>query len=229
MRDVEPVLVDHVVDLLEADVLDDPAPARRRDGIEQPPDRSPAPGLVDVGDVQSEHGVGEHRQDGEQGGDEKEPEDPRRCGDGELRGEQRRHPQGDRVHDDEERAHGREDQPAGEGDDDRPDECVDDRDHEAGEQEGPCAGGVDRDDVDALSAEGERLGDRQEPEKGEHDEQDQGIEDDTDHQPAHLSHLALLNATDGTASKGRPSPHPNDSPSRVAGRAPSEAAGRRVR
>ena len=37
--DVEAVAIDRVVDLLEADVLDDPVPPWRRQGVEEPPDR----------------------------------------------------------------------------------------------------------------------------------------------------------------------------------------------
>ena len=76
-RDVEARRVDRVVDLLEPQVLDDQVAARRRQRLEEPPDRGRRPVRRRSGPVEPEHRVGDGRQERVQGRGDDEPQQDR--------------------------------------------------------------------------------------------------------------------------------------------------------
>ncbi len=183
--DIETGGVDRVVDLLQAQVLDDRVATRRRQAFEEAPDPVASVG-AQIGPVQPEKRIDDRGQGGVQRGTDDDPQ-PRRVGDdADLdRREDRGQPDRDRVDDHDEQAHGREQESSGQRHENGPREAVDqDEDRRpAGEADEPCA--AERDDLGASGAERERLRDRDDPEEQQDDREQDGVDHHLDDETTH--------------------------------------------
>ena len=126
--------VDDLVDLLEAQVLEDQVAARRRQRIEQPPDRRGPPGGEHLWAVQAEHRARQRGEERVEGGDREEPQQLRLGRARDVGRHERRDPDHERVHDDHEEAERGQEEAPGERDDHRADEPLGEDEDRGGDQ-----------------------------------------------------------------------------------------------
>ena len=187
-RDVDAVPVQRVVHLLEAEVLDEGAPSRRRQTVEQAPD--PAADLRLSGRTGgADHGAEDDPNDAEYRCDQEQPQE---CGVGHRdveRREARGNPEDDCDDDDLEQPERPEEQSPGEDHDGRPEDRVEDGDEDPRreESEDPVVRRLDRHDrhCGPGAAERERLGDTDQGEDEQRQEQRGGVDRHLQDEPAH--------------------------------------------
>ncbi len=206
-RLVEGLRVDQVVDLLEAQVLEDEVAVRRGQRLEGPPDllgpaRQPQPGAVEA-----EHGIHHPAQDRVQGGEHQHPQRGRLGHGGDARGDDGGGPDDQRVHDDEPQAHRGQQEAAREGHDHRSHEPLAEDQDRGRHEEGEDPRAPQRHDGRRLQSERERLGHLEHAQDQDDEQDDDRVHDGLDHKAPHqltFLHHWLTEATRcrGPAARG---------------------------
>jgi hypothetical protein len=184
-RRVQGDRIDRLVDLLQPIVLEDDVAPRRWQRIEEAPQRGRRPAAGQPGAVEPEQGADDSRGQRVERPDDEEPEQLRGGDPGNVRCQERRDPQDQRVHDHEEQAHRGQQQAPGQGDDQRADEPLDeDEDRGCGEdRDNP--GAAQLQDRGLARPERERLRDLDQAEQQDDHDHAGRVGNRLDHESAH--------------------------------------------
>ena len=184
-RRVERLRVDQVVDLLQAQVLEDEVAVRRGQRLERPPDLVGPARQAQPRAVEAEHGIQHPAEDRVQGGEHQEPQ-PRRLRDlRDVGGDERGHPDDQRIHDDEEQTHRGQQQAAREGHDHGANEALAEDEDRSGDQQGDGPRARQLQDGRRLEPERERLCHREQAQEQDDHEDDDRVDDGLDDEAAH--------------------------------------------
>ena len=203
-RRVEGHRVDHVVDLLEAQVLDDEVAARGGQRLEEAPELLGARGCATWGRLRPSTASARRAEDRVQGGEHEEPQRRRLRHRRDVRGDEGGDPDDQRVHDDEEQAHRGQQEAAREGHDHRPDEALAEDQDRGGHQEGDDPGALQLQDGRRVEPERERLRHLEQAQEQDDDEDDDPVDQGLDHEAPHQLTSFIADATGLRGAADRP-------------------------